>query len=188
MQRVKEAVIDLTDRGEPITLNRVARQTHHTRRVLMQYPQVVLFLEQSGYKKRKPRSEREEELLNLVKEAIQVCKNMGQPITQKKLSDMVGLGTHTLLSYAQVNVLIAQTVGEDKQERQVRFFQERQDEMTQRVIVALQQLRGQNRKITKRAVDKLVHYSRVCLRYPKVRVLVEDAIQVQRTTNESNSD
>ncbi len=188
MQRVKEAVIDLTDRGEPITLNRVARQTHHTRRVLMQYPQVVLFLEQSGYKKRKPRSDREEELLNLVKEAILVCKNNGQPITQKKLSDMVGLGTHTLLSYAQVKALIAQTVGEDKKERQERYFQERQDEMTQRVVVALQHLRDQNRKITKRAIDKLVHYSRVCSRYPKVRVLVEDAIRAQRTTNESNTD
>ena len=119
MQRVKEAIIDLTDRGEHITPEKVARKVNLSRHVLMQYPLVVLFLEESGYQKRKPRSEREEEL-------------------------------------------------------------------TQQVVVALQQLRDQNRKITKRAVEKLVQYSKICSRYPKVRVLIEGAIQAQHTTNESN--
>jgi hypothetical protein len=60
--------------------------------------------------------------------------------------------------------------------------------MIQRVIVALQHLRERNRKITKRAIDKLVQYSCVCKRYPMVRTLVEGAIQAQRTPNESNKE
>jgi transcriptional regulator with XRE-family HTH domain len=188
MQRVNQAVIDLTDRGEHITMNRIIRQEHLSRRVLRRYPQVILFLEQSGYKKQKPRLYREEELLNLVMEAIHICKNNGIAITQEKLSDMVGLGRNTLLRYAKVKALIVLTVSEDKQERQERYFQERQEEMIRLVVVALQHLRDQNRKITKRAIDKLVHYSRVCKRYPMVRTLVGEAIQAQRTTNGSNSD
>jgi hypothetical protein len=62
----------------------------------MQYPQVVLLLEQNGYKKRKPRLERELELLDLVSEAIHVCKNIGQPLKKKRLSDMVGVDTPSL--------------------------------------------------------------------------------------------
>lgn len=188
MQRVNQAVIDLTNRGEHITLNRIIRQEHLSRRVLRRYPQVMLFLEQSGYKKRKQRSDREEELLNLVMESIHICKHNGLAITQQKLSDMVGLSTNGLLRYAKVKTLIVQAVSEDKQERQERYFQEQQEEMIRLVVVALQHLRDQNRKITKRAIDKLVHYSRVCERYPMVRTLVEEAIQAQRTTNESNSD
>jgi transcriptional regulator with XRE-family HTH domain len=186
MQRVKEAIIDLTDSGEHITPDKVARKVNLSRYVLMQYPLVVLFLEQSGYKKRKPRSEREEELLNLLREAINACKNNGQPITQKKLSDMVGVSPFALLRYPQVRALMTQAVSEDKQEQQEHRFQVCQEEMTQQVILALQQLRDQNRKITKRAVEKLVHYSEICSRYPKVRVLIESAIQTQRATNESD--
>jgi transcriptional regulator with XRE-family HTH domain len=188
MQRVKQAVIDLTDRGEHITLNGIMREGHLSRHVLKRYPQVILFLEQSGYKKQKPRSDREEELLNLVVESINTCKNNGIAITQEKLSDMVGLNLSALFRYTKVKTLIVQAASEDRQERQEHYFKEQQEEMIQRVVVALQQLRDQNRKITKRAIHKLVHYSRVCERYPMVRTLVEEAIQVQRTTNESNSD
>ena len=177
MQRVKEAVIDLTDSGEHVTRNGVERQGHISKGVLMWYPQVVLFLEQSGYKKRKPRSEREAELLNLVMEAIHICKNTGQPITQEKLSTMVGVGGAALRRYPQVGELMTQAASQDKQERQERRFQVRQEELSQQVVVALQQLRDQNRKITTRAVEKLVHYSGICSRYPKVRDLIESAIQ-----------
>ena len=186
VQLVKEAIIDLTDRGEHITPRKVARKVNLSQKVLMQYPQVVLLLEQSGYKKQKPRLEREEELLDLVREAIHACKNSRQPITKEKLSNMVGVGCSALHRYPQVRSLMTQTVSEDKQERQERRFQERQEELTQQVVAALQQLRDQNRQISKRAVEKLVHLSNICSRYPKVRVLIESAMQAQHTTNESN--
>jgi NADH:ubiquinone oxidoreductase subunit E len=78
-----------------------------------------------------------------------------------------------------------QAVNEDKQQRQEHRFQVREEELTQQVVAALQQLQDQNRHITKRAVEKLVHLSNICSRYPKVRVLIESAIQVQRTPNET---
>jgi transcriptional regulator with XRE-family HTH domain len=90
VQRVKEAIIDLSDRRERIRPDKVARKVKISTEVLMQYPQVVVLLEQHGYQKRKRRSEREEELLNLVKNAIHACKISGQPITKVRLSGMVG--------------------------------------------------------------------------------------------------
>ena len=113
----------------------------------MQYPQVVLLLEQSGYKKPKPRLEREEELLELVREAIHTCKVSGQPITKVRLSDMVGVGRSALLRYPQVRALMDQAVNEDKQQRQEHRFQVREEELTQQVVAALQQLQDQNRHI-----------------------------------------
>ena len=185
VQGVKEAIIDLTDRGERITPRKVARKVKISQEVLMQYPQVVLLLEQGGYKKRKPRSEREEELLGLVREAIHACKVNGQPITKVRLSGMVGVERAPLLRYPQVRALMTQAVKEDKQQRQERRFQAREEELTQQVVAALQQLRDQNRPITKRAIEKAVHVSNICSSYPKVRVLIESAIQVQHTTTES---
>jgi len=186
VQQVKEAIIDLSDRGEHITRRKVARKVKIQPEVLMQNPQVVLLLEEGGYKKRKPGSEREEELLYLVRDAIHACKASGQPITKAKLSSMVGVNRTTLLRYPQVRALMTQAANEDKQERQERCFQAREKELTQQVVAALQQLRDQNRQITKRAVEKLVHVSSICSRYPKIRVLIESAMQAQHTTNESN--
>ncbi len=184
VQRVKEAIIDLTDRGEHITPRKVARKVKIYRDVLMQYPQVVVLLEQGGYKKRKPRSEREEELLDLVREAIHACKVSGQPITKAKLSSMVGVDSAALHRYPQVRTLMTQAANEDKQQRQERRFQVREEELTQQVVAALQQLRDQNRRITKRAVGKLVHVSNICLYYPKVGILIESTIQAQHTAGE----
>jgi uncharacterized protein YifE (UPF0438 family) len=185
VQRVREVIIDLTNRGEHLTPRKVARKVKIHREVLMQYPQVVLLLEQSGYRKRKPRSEREEELLDLVRDAIHACKVSGQPITKARLSSMVGVDRAALLRYPQVRALMTQAANVDKQERQKRRFQAREEELARQVIAALQQLRDQNRQITKRAVEKLVHLSNICSRYPKVRVLIESTKQAQHTTNES---
>jgi predicted heme/steroid binding protein len=182
VQRVKEAIIDLTDCREHITPRMVARKMKISQEVLMQYPQVVLLLEQIGYKKRKPSSEREEELLDLVRDAIYACKASGQPITKVKLNNMVGVGRATLHRYPQVRALMTQAANEDKQQRQERRFQVRQEELTQQVVASLQQLRDQNRQITKRAVEKAVHVSNICFDYPKVRVLIESAMQAQHTT------
>ncbi len=185
VRQVKEAIIDLTDRGEHITPRRVARKVKISREVLMQYPHVVLLLEQSGYKKPKPRLEREEELLDLVREAIHACKVNGQPITKERLSNMLGVGRSALHRYPQVRALMTLAVSEDKQVRHERRFQVRQEELTQQVLAALQQLQDQNRRITKRAIEKAVHLSSICSRYPKIRVLIENAMQAQRTINES---
>jgi hypothetical protein len=124
-----EAIIDLTDRGEHVTLSTVARIVKISVAVLIQYPQVVHLLERSGYKKRKPRSEREVKLLELVREAIQVCKASGQPITIVKMSSMVGVHSSTLYSIPQVKTFMTQAAREDKQQREVRRFQDRDEEL-----------------------------------------------------------
>jgi len=186
VRRVKVAIGDLSDDGEHITADKVARKVKISPEVLMHYPQVVVLLEQQGYQKRKPRSEREEELLNLVKDAIQTCKVSGQPITKVRLSGMVGVDRAALLRYAEVRTFMTQAASEDRQQRQERRFQAREDELTGQVIKALQQLRDQNRQISKKAIENIVHVSNICLYYPRVKALIESAIQAQRTANETS--
>jgi len=184
VQRVKEAISNLSDHGEHITLDKVARKVKISLEVLKQYPQAVVLLEQQGYQKRKPRSEREEELLNLVKDAIHVCKVSGQPITKARISDIIGVDRAALLRYSEVRTLMTQAADEDRQQRQERRFRFREEELTRQVINALQQLRDQNRRISKKAIENIVHLSNMCSHYPTVNTLVETAIQVQRTANE----
>jgi len=185
VQRVKQAITDLANRGEHITPRKVAYKVKISRDVLAQYPQVVALLEQSGYTKRKPRSAREEELLELVREAIQACKVSGQPITKERLSSMVAVDRAALLRYPQVRAQMTQAANEDRQQRREMRHQEREEELTQHVDAALQQLRDQNRRITKQAVENLVHVSNICSYYPKVRVLLESAIAAQHAASKT---
>jgi hypothetical protein len=81
---------------------------------------------------------------------------------------------------------MTQAVDEDRQQRQERRFQAREEELTGQVLNALQQLRDQNRPISKKAIEKIVHVSNICLYYPRVKALIESAIQAQRTANETS--
>jgi transcriptional regulator with XRE-family HTH domain len=182
VQRVKEALIDLAEREEHMTLRKVARMVKISREVLMQYPQVVLLLEEGGYKKRKPRLEREEELLGLVREAIHACKASGQPITKVKLSNMVGVDSATLHNYLQVRALMTKAANEDQQQRREMFYQEREEELIRKVVNAIQQLQDAGKRISVRAVGEIVHLSHAGLHYyPKVGIILESAITAQRT-------
>lgn len=146
---------------------------------------MVLLLEQHGYHKRKPRSERAEELLHLVKDAINGCKASGEPITKERVSGMVGVDRAALLRYPEVKALMSQVVTEDRQQRQDHRFQVREEELTQQVIATLKQFQDTNRRISQHAIGKAVHVSNICIRYPKVKALIESAIQAQHNPNEA---
>jgi len=186
VQRVKEAIVELSDHGEHITLRKVARQVKITDEVLLQYPQVVLLLEQHGYHKRKPRSERAEELLHLVKDAINGCKASGEPITKERVSGMMGVDRAALLRYPEVRALMTQAANEDQQQRREMRYQEREEEVAQQVVNAIQQLRDSGKRVSVHAVGKIVHLSYVGLHYyPKVRAILESAIAAQPPTSKS---
>ena len=185
VQQVKQAIIDLAGCGEHVTPSKIARKVHLSQAVLMQYPEVVLLLEQSGYQKRKL-LEREEELLDLVKNAIHVCRASGQPITKEGLSSMVGINRTTLFHYPAVRALMTQAANEDQQQLKELRFQKREEELAQQVVNAIQQLRNSGRRVSALAVGKIVHVSSRSLHhYSKVRTLLESAITAQRTASKS---
>ncbi|MGZ6367321.1 MAG: hypothetical protein ACXWPS_15320, partial [Ktedonobacteraceae bacterium] len=139
---------------------------------------------QHGYQKPKPRSERVEELLSLVKDAITTCKVSGQPIRNVRIADIVGVDSATLRRYPEVRTLITQAIAEDKR-IQERRFRAREEEKMQQVIAAMQFLRDNNMRMTKKAIEDVVHATHICERYPKVKALIESAIQTQHTSNET---
>jgi len=98
---------------------------------------------------------------------------------------MVGVHYASLHPYAEVRTLMTQAANEDKPQLQHRRFHAREEELTQQVTATLQQLRETNRRITKRAIEKVMHVSDIWAYYPKVKALIESAIQAQRSTNET---
>src|SRR6266567_3186435 len=166
VQRVKEAIVELSDHGEHITLRKVARQVKITDEVLLQYPQ--------------------EELLHLVKDAINGCKASGEPITKERVSGMMGVDRAALLRYPEVRALMTQAANEDQQQRREMRYQEREEEVAQQVVNAIQQLRDSGKRVSVHAVGKIVHLSYVGLHYyPKVRAILESAIAAQPPTSKS---
>ena len=157
------------------------RILHPLLTVLGQYPLVVAFLEQHGYKRQQRRAEK---LVGRVKEAIQLCKTNGRPITVRELCLIAGIKRSTLPYYPSVGALITQAISEDRRQRQKIRFQEREEELSRQVVDAIQQLRERGKQVSVRAVGISLHVSPVCLRYyPRVRYLLEKAIGEQRSSN-----
>ena len=107
----------------------------------MQFPPVALVVEQNRYKRQERRIEREEELLNLTKDAIHIYRQNGYPITKESLSCIVGINRTTLYHYQLVRALMTEAANVDKQQRQERQFKKREEELFQQVVNAIQQLR-----------------------------------------------
>ena len=108
----------------------------------------------------------------------------GQPITKVRLSSMLGVDRSTLFHHVEVRAIVIQAVDDDRQQRQEHRFRVREEELTGQVINTLQQFRDQNRQITKKAIENIVHVSNICSHYPTVKALIEDAIQAQRNAND----
>jgi ParB-like chromosome segregation protein Spo0J len=182
VQQVKICLNELIDRGEHIIPHKVARMVKISKDVLMQYPQVVLLLTEAGYKKQKPRLEQEEELLDLVREAINACKDSGLPITKEKLSSMVGVNSASVHNYPQVRALMTQAANEDKQQRRKMAYREREEQLVRQVVNAIQQLQEAGKRVSIVAVGEIVHLSHAGLcYYPNVRVILNDTIRAKCT-------
>ena len=184
LQRVKDAIADLTECNEHITLTKVARKVHYSPNVLMQFPPVALVVEQNRYKRQERRIEREEELLNLTKDAIHIYRQNGYPITKESLSFIVGINRTTLYHYQLVRALMTEAANVDKQRRQERRFKKREEELFQQVVNAIQQLRDSGTRVSLQSVEKTVHVSFNCLRhYPMVKTLLKNTIAAQSVTH-----
>lgn len=83
--KVEGAIAELVSLGEPITRRTLARKVKISPAVLMQYPRVVVLLEQYEHQKRQQGSAREEEFFSWVLQAIQTCRASGQPRSQRRV-------------------------------------------------------------------------------------------------------
>ena len=180
LQKVEEAAANLNSLEEPVTQASIARYLKKSPKVLGQYPLVVAYLEQHGYKRQQRRAEK---LAGRVKEAIQLCKTSGRSITVRELCLIAGIKRSTLPYYPSVGALITQAINEDRRQRQEIRFQEREEELSRQVVDAIQQLRERGKQVSVRAVGISLHVSPVCLRYyPRVRYLLEKAIGEQHSS------
>jgi uncharacterized membrane protein len=177
VRKVEKAIVDFVSQGEPITRTRVSRTVGISPEVLMQYPQVIVLLEQYEDMKREQASVREEEFRCRVQEAIDICKVNGQTITTEGLSSMVGVSRPTLVRYSTVKELVTRVVDEDWRQRKELRFQKREAELIKQVLEAIQQLQNEGKRVTISDVGRKIDVSASILYdYPQVKTILERAI------------
>jgi Family of unknown function (DUF6262) len=182
VRKVEEAIVDLSSARRPITQSALGRMIRIRPAVFMQYPQVVVLLEQYEVKKRPQASVREEEWRCRVQEAIGICKASGQPITRESLSSMVGVHRICLARYPSVKELMTRATVEDRQQRKELRFQKREEELIEQVLNAIQQLQNEGKRVTIKDVGRKIHVSASILYdYPQVKTILERARIAQRT-------
>jgi transcriptional regulator with XRE-family HTH domain len=115
----------------------------------------------------------EEEMVERLQQAIQRLNVLGVPVTQRALSKESGIARNRFGSSPRVKILLKETLSNVRaqQEKQREL---RQEEIFERVRVAITQLESLGMPVTRRAIADLVGMSTPVLSYyPKVRALVD---------------
>ena len=177
LEQVQQAVQDLRALGQAVTFEAVAQRVGLSKKCLSNRPSVKAYLEQAGCKQspglKRSRWE-EEEVLKHVCQAIEQLEAQGRSATLSLIKEMVRLPVATLLSFPGVRRLL------EKVEAQRSLAlgceaQHREDELVEKVRVAIGLLEEKGQKITQQSIATIVQQSVETLRAcPRVRAILEE--------------
>jgi DNA-binding XRE family transcriptional regulator len=179
LAQVQQAVQDLRAQGQPVTLEAITQQTGLPKSFLSRRPQLRASLEQIGYKPRSGRKrgrQGEDEVLSQVHQAIKLLEAQGRSATLSAIQKVVRLPMATLLSYPQVWRLLEGVETQHSLALGIKVKQ-REDELVEKVQVAIRLLEARGQPITKRSIAGIVQHSVQTLRaYPRVGALWEEHV------------
>jgi transcriptional regulator with XRE-family HTH domain len=161
LEQVQQAVQDLSKLGLPITTKAIAQKVGICRRHLYSFPEVSMFLEQIGCKQRhrqKKGSLGEEEVLELVRQALKQLEEQGQLATLSLVSTMTRIRMKTLLSYPQVQQLLEEVEAQHALLLCIRLKQ-CEDELIEKVQDAICLLKAKGLPVTKQSIADIVQLS-----------------------------
>jgi DNA-binding transcriptional MerR regulator len=139
---------------------------------LSAYPQIKTIFEQIAAS----RYRSEDELTDQVQKAIQRLESLGQPVTQRAISEIVGLSPAALRAYPQIKTIFEQIAAS-------RYRSE--DELADQVQKAIQRLESLGQSVTQRAICEIVGMSRTVLRkHPQIKAIIEQSITNYRRCRE----
>jgi len=128
-------------------------------------------------------TQREDELLVQVEEAVGKLHSLNQRVTQKAIADIVGISQGNLRRYPRVKALLEEKAGLYHHNTRT-YSRERANELAQQVKAAKEQLESSGRKVTQEAVAEMLGMTAQGLMYyPNVRLMFLQ----EKTANQTRS-
>jgi transcriptional regulator with XRE-family HTH domain len=194
LEHLQEAVKSLLSLGQPVTLTTIRKHLN----VSADYPQQFTFLKKIWNQRRSDDSDkrriqyerRENELVKQVQDAIAAIEKLGRTPTYGEIFDQVGLSLNYLSRYKRVMALIKPYSQHWKLHKvrvkkivKVRSRANPQDEnlLVERVHSAIEDLRASGRKVTQKAIGRIIGMSVFTLKsYSRVRAILDQIVQDNR--------
>ncbi len=197
LAKVVGAIDLLENDGYPVTKRAVSRLIGISSRAFIKFASIKSLFEQRAgqqYAYQKDQSkQREEELLVKVERAIELLRELGQPITQQSLCDIVGNSSGTLLKFVRVRELLmqynksqqiyARTLARSRENaltEKVKKTRRGEEELLAEIKVMLDQLENAQQTIS---IRSLCRKFRISQRFLDARPALLSSIQefIQRT-------
>jgi transcriptional regulator with XRE-family HTH domain len=184
-EQVRAAINHLEALGVPVTRRAIADLVGMSTLVFRYYPKVRTLVDLHTGKQQAAGglpSPREDELVTKVGRAITQLQSLGQSITQRAISKIVGVQVSVLLTYPRVNDLLKQVTSiyhaDRKRAEQALLSEER---LAASVEKAVEQLERLGKPVTQRAVSAMIGVPASSLYYyPKVISLIQSVIKDKR--------
>lgn len=131
--------------------------------------------EQLRHAKWKARQQREQELVDQVRRAIEDLAANDEPVTQQSVSQRVGRSVRGLRMYPRVKTILEQVVAEGKRLSREQAAQ-REQALVEEVEAAIERLRAAGQPVNQNAICRAVGLMTLASlkRYPRVRAILEE--------------
>lgn len=176
VESVQRAIQLLEASHQRVTGTTVCRTAGISRSCLTTYPCLRTIVDQHADTRCRAQLERitqrENELLVQVEEAVRKLRSLNQRVTQKAIAEMVGISQGNLRRYPRVKALLDEKAGMYHHNTRT-YSRERANELAQQVQAAKAQLESSGRKVTQEAVAEMLGVTAQCLMYyPNVRLML----------------
>jgi hypothetical protein len=176
-EHVQRASQQLRDQGLPVSRQAVGELVGLTPRALAKYHQVRPLLSQivEAYRHDRPQrtKQHENELLKQVQQAMKHLQEQGLPITQKAVSQQLGLTAPALMYYPSFRKVYFRVIEENRQARRQQA-QQREAVLLKRVQAAIRQISEEGKPLTFQNIKRQVGMSIAGLRrYSLIKALLQ---------------
>jgi transcriptional regulator with XRE-family HTH domain len=177
LQQIEVATRQLNEQGVPLLQGTVSKKIGISVKGLRQYPRVKTLLNryrfESSCAKAQKNYQREDELLEIVEQAVVQLELIRKPVTQRRICAIVGITHRWLIVYPRVKAKLLQLAAKRSEnvERQKRVKEEMLLELAKR---AIQQLVSCHEPVTQQTVSQMIGISREQLKkFSHIRALLQ---------------
>lgn len=176
VESVHKAIQLLEESQQPVTRTTVCRIAGISRTCLMTYPSLRAIIDQHADPRCRVQlaqaTQRENELLARVEEAIRKLRSLNQRVTQKAIAAIVGISQGSFRRYPRVKALLEEKAG--IYQHHIRTYSlKRANELAAQVQAAKEQLESSGRKATQVAVAEILGMTaQGLMAYPNIRPML----------------
>jgi transcriptional regulator with XRE-family HTH domain len=175
VRRVEQAIKQVEFLGKPLTQRRVCAMAGMTYSWLIQYPRVKAILLQIASTRPENVARRlhheEQQLLEQAEHVIRQLESWGEPISQGRVCELMGISRERLRTHPRLKALVDQARGNSPESRQ--HAREREAELVKLVKGVIAQVASRGEPVTQWRVCKSFGLpQRYLERYPHVKALL----------------